>query len=250
MALDFPFFAQFPTTESAFTIQAPGGGGVAIEGVADGINPENNSGGTGVKGIGGGRGNFSRGVFGEGDIGVVGSGRVGVYGAASEAGVWGKAEGPVALAGRFEGDVEVTGDIRLVNADCAEEFDISDAEAIEPGTVMVIDEKGALQQSRQAYDKKVAGVISGARGYRPGIVLDKQTAQSSRMPLALLGKVYCRVDAECAPIEVGDLLTTSRTPGHAMKATDPARAFGAVLGKALRAVEQGQTLIPILIALQ
>jgi hypothetical protein len=53
-----------------------------------------------------------------------------------------------------------------------------------------------------------------------------------------------------APIEVGDLLTTSPTPGHAMKATDPVRAFGAVIGKALRALGDGQGLIPILVALQ
>jgi hypothetical protein len=70
------------------------------------------------------------------------------------------------------------------------------------------------------------------------------------MPVALLGKVYCRVDAECGAIEIGDLLATSPTPGHAMKASDPARAFGAVLGKALRAVESGRAFIPILVALQ
>ena len=248
--MELPVFASLPTTESALMIQVPSGGGVALHGVADGINPENNSGGTGVRGTGGGRGNLSRGVFGDGDLGVVGSGRIGVIGFGSEAGVSGTAEGPNALAGRFVGDVEVTGDIRLINADCAEEFDILDAHAIEPGTVMVIDESGALHESRQAYDKKVAGVISGAHGYRPGIVLDKQTAQPGRMPLALLGKVYCRVDADCGAIEVGDLLTTSPTPGHAMKATDPAKAFGAVLGKALRAVENGRGSIPILVALQ
>ena len=45
------------------------------------------------------------------------------------------------LAGRFEGDVEVTGDIRLANADCAEDFDIAGTEQIEPGTVMVLNRK-------------------------------------------------------------------------------------------------------------
>ena len=65
-----------------------------------------------------------------------------------------------------------------------------------------------------------------------------------------MGKVYCKVDAQYAPIEVGDLLTTSPTLGHAMKAEDPWKAFGAVLGKALRPLAAGQGLIPILIALQ
>jgi hypothetical protein len=154
------------------------------------------------------------------------------------------------LAGQFFGDVEVTGDIRLVNADCAEDFDIAGTEQIEPGTVMVIDPVGALQQSQQAYDKRVAGVISGAGDMRPGIVLDKRQSLGNRLPVALLGKVYCKIDAQYSPIEVGDLLTTSPTPGHAMKAADPFKAFGSVIGKALRPLESGQGLIPILIALQ
>ena len=50
-----------------------------------------------------------------------------------------------------------------------------------------------------------------------------------------MGKVYCDVDASNGPIEIGGLLATSRQPGRAMLAADPARAFGAVLGKALAA---------------
>ena len=49
------------------------------------------------------------------------------------------------LAGRFEGDVEVTGDIRLPNADCAEDFRCGLARLkVEPGTVMVLGNEGAL----------------------------------------------------------------------------------------------------------
>ncbi len=154
------------------------------------------------------------------------------------------------LAGLFEGDIEVTGDIRLINADCAEDFDITDLEKVEPGTVMVIDQGGALRQSDRAYDKRVAGVISGAGNYKPGIVLDKQESSNNRIPIALLGKVYCKVDAQYGAIEVGDLLTTSPTIGRAMRTSDPFKAFGAVIGKALRPLEEGQGLIPILIALQ
>jgi hypothetical protein len=150
----------------------------------------------------------------------------------------------------FEGDVVVTGDIRLSNADCAEDFDIAILEQIEPGTVMAIDAEGKLRPTEQAYDKRVAGVISGAGNYKPGIVLDKQDSSVNRMPIALLGKVYCKVDAQYGAIEVGDLLTTSPTMGHAMKVNDPLKAFGAVIGKALRPIEEGQGLIPILIALQ
>ena len=81
-------------------------------------------------------------------------------------------------------------------------------------------------------------------------MLDKQPTHGNRSPVALLGKVFCKVDAGCAPIEVGDLLTTSDTPGHAMKAGDSTKAFGSVIGKALRPLSAGQGLIPVLIALQ
>jgi hypothetical protein len=115
---------------------------------------------------------------------------------------------------------------------------------------MVLGHEGALFESQQAYDKRVAGVISGAGDYKPGIVLDKRQTQGNRQPVALLGKVFCKVDAQYGAIEVGDLLTTSPTPGHAMKTSDPFKAFGAVIGKALRPLGEGQGLIPVLIALQ
>jgi hypothetical protein len=143
-----------------------------------------------------------------------------------------------------------TGDIVLQNADCAEDFDIADAETSEPGSLMVLDEQGRLRQSRQPYDRTVVGVLSGAGECRPGIVLDRRPSDNPRAALAMVGKVYCKVDATYNPISVGDLLTTSATPGHAMKAVDPQQAFGAVIGKALRAHREGPGLIPILAALQ
>lgn len=185
------------------------------------------------------------GVWGEHKNG--GTGVVGVSDKDNGVGVHGKGK---RLAGFFEGDVEVTGDIRLRNADCAEEFDACELYELEPGTVVVLGEKGVLHESQQAYDTRVAGVVSGAGAYKPGIVLDRQPLQSGRKPLALLGKVYCKADASYAAIEVGDLLTTAPTAGHAMKALDPLKAFGAVIGKALRPLRAGRGLIPILVALR
>lgn len=148
------------------------------------------------------------------------------------------------------GTINASSDVVVGGGDCAEEFDIVDAESIEPGTVMVIDNNGALKASEQAYDKRVAGVISGAGDLRPGITLDKQANKANRLPLALNGKVYCKVDADCGPVEVGDLLTTSSTSGHAMKVGDHVKSIGAIIGKALRPLEAGCGLIPILVALQ
>jgi hypothetical protein len=146
--------------------------------------------------------------------------------------------------------LSVSGDIVLQNADCAEEFDIASAEEAEPGTVMVLDESGHLRPSSEPYDKKVAGVVSGGGDLKPGLILDNQPGKNNRLPIALLGKTCCKVDTRYSPIEVGDLLTTSSTPGHAMKATDPVRAFGSIIGKALHSLNSGTGMIPILIALQ
>ena len=161
-----------------------------------------------------------------------------------------------ATAGYFQGNVTVTGtlnvgvDVILEGADCAEEFDLQAALDLDPGTVVVLDENGALEPSWQGYDRKVAGVISGAGDFRPGMILDRRGTSSGRAPIALMGKVYCKVDAQYGAVEVGDLVTTSPTSGHAMKASDSTRAFGAVIGKALRPLQSGQALVPILIALQ
>jgi hypothetical protein len=189
----------------------------------------------------------SDGVFG------ISTNKNGVSAVGGHTGIYAKGE---LNAGFFDGNVWVSKtltvgvDIVLANADCAEDFDIVGLEKVEPGTVMVIGQEGSLRQSDQAYDKRVAGVISGAGKYKPGIVLDKQESSRNRMPIALMGKVYCKVDASYGAIEVGDLLTTSPTLGHAMKTDDPLKAFGTVIGKALRPLEAGQGLIPILIALQ
>jgi hypothetical protein len=145
-------------------------------------------------------------------------------------------------AGLFVGNVQVTGDVVLTGGDCAEEFDVESAVEIEAGTVMVIAEGGGLAPSATAYDRKAAGVISGAGDYRPGLILDRKTSSEGRLPIGLVGKVCCKVD--------GDLLTTSPTPGHAMKASDRSRAFGAIIGKALQPIDSGQGLILVLVALQ
>ena len=142
------------------------------------------------------------------------------------------------------------GDVVLAGADCAEEFDIIGEGSVESGTVMVISDNGGLKMSYQSYDKRVVGVVSGAGGLKPGLVLDRQQSENERKPIGLLGKVYCKVDASYGAVSVGDLLTTSETPGHAMKAIDHQKAFGSVIGKALQSLAGGRGLIPVLISLQ
>ena len=143
------------------------------------------------------------------------------------------------------------GDIVLRNADCAEDFPIENAPSVEPGTVLIIGGDTQLRVCSEAYDKRVAGVVAGAGTYKPGIILGrKEDQRHNSLPVALMGRVYCKVDSRDGAIEVGDLLTTSPTPGHAMKVADPMKAFGAVIGKALEPISRRMGMIPILVALQ
>lgn len=60
---------------------------------------------------------------------------------------------------------------------------------------------------------------------------------------------HCKVDADIAPIKVGDLLTTSPTKGHAQKVLDPNKAAGAIIGKALGSLKKGKGKIPVIVTL-
>lgn len=224
--------------------------------------PANAPGGSGLFGLTTAPG--AAGVFGSNNA-VAGNRGCGVQGNGPEAGVAGWSEngtGIVARSGNvgldsqapiaaiFTGEVQVDGDIKLIGADCAEEFDVIDAAEVEPGTVMVLQDGGRVGTSDRDYDTRVVGVVSGAGSFQPALVMDRQASNGGRLPVALMGKVYCKVDAMHVPVAVGDLLTTSATPGHAMKAVDQQRAFGAVVGKALEACTGRRQLIPILVALQ
>jgi hypothetical protein len=147
-------------------------------------------------------------------------------------------------------------------ADLSENFDVRGSELLSaghspgdvpPGTLVAIDPKhpGQLIVSRQAYDRRVAGIVSGAGGVRPGMVLGQEgTLADGKHPVALSGRVYCWVDASHGPVEPGDLLTTSDTPGHAMKVTDHAKAQGAIVGKAMTSLATGRGLVLVLVTLQ
>jgi len=203
---------------------------------------------------------------GEGVHGISHSGNAGVggYNDSTGAGVYGtstsgfagyfdgnvQVNGNVQVTGHFDGDVQVTGDVILINSsgDVAEDFDLEDDPGNgSPGTVLVINSNGKLCASEEPYDTRVAGVVSGAGGLTPAVVLQRLESRRPRSPIALVGKAFCKVDASFGCITAGDLLTTSSTPGHAMKVLDHTRAFGAIIGKALSGLEDGQGLIPILV---
>ena len=138
-------------------------------------------------------------------------------------------------------------------SDLAEPFAISSPEhEISQGAVLVIDDQnpGHLKISDEPYDTRVAGVVSGANGIKPGIQMQQQGLLEGGKNVALTGRVYVQADASNGPIKPGDLLTTSSTPGHAMKVTDHAKAQGAILGKAMTELSEGKGMVLVLVTLQ
>ena len=135
-------------------------------------------------------------------------------------------------------------------ADLAENFPASGG--IEPGMVVAIDpdRPGRLRLAAGAYDRRVAGVVSGANGLGAGAVLGAGATGEDELPLALSGRAWVRCDASHGPIAPGDLLTTSNSPGHAAKVVDHARAQGAIIGKAMTRLDSGSGLVLVLISLQ
>lgn len=156
--------------------------------------------------------------------------------------VYGKTEGQVAVElGR-----SVTGEgYQHINGqkvhDYAEVLEVVTRQGVEPGTVMTMaGPVGLFAPSSIPYDRRVVGVISGAGGLQPGLVIGSREDGSNDLPVAVSGQVAVRVCLEGGPIEPGDLLVSSSRPGIAMRATDPHQAVGAVVGKALEAFNSGQ----------
>jgi hypothetical protein len=136
-------------------------------------------------------------------------------------------------------------------SDVAEPFAV--AGAVEPGMVLAIDRDhpGQLRIANRAYDRTVAGVVSGAGGINSGLILQQEgSIAAGEHPVALTGRVYVWADATNGAIEPGDLLTTSNMPGHAMKVRNHTLAQGAILGKAMTGLAEGTGLVLVLVSLQ
>ena len=78
------------------------------------------------------------------------------------------------------GNVRIPGDILFTGADLAECLEVADDP--DPGDVMVIGEDGALRRCGEPYDRRVAGVVSGALDRRSGLasLLPMRPASASR----------------------------------------------------------------------
>ena len=160
-----------------------------------------------------------------------------------------------------QGKLDVNGaifakEVQVTGSDVAEPYNISATknQSPTPGMVVVIDPNkvGRMCIASRAYDQTVGGIISGAGGVKPGLILRQPgTVADGKYPIASSGRVWCYCDASAGgAIKPGDMLTTSNTPGHAMRAKDYAKARGAVIGKAMSTLKSGRGLVLVLVTLQ
>ncbi len=255
-------------TSAAIYGKATGTGGTGVYGLSLG------SGGVGLYGESGtgrgvwGKSTSRRGVYGESvsNVGVWGisSSFTGVFGGSTTGyGVDGTTASAASFGGHFTNTgggkalrVDGTGSLSVVEitggSDLAEKFEVEDT--TKPGMVVAIDSQnpGRLVISRGAYNRRVAGIISGANNLSAGMILPDLAGEQAThaLPVALSGRVWVYCDATRQPIQPGDLLTTSATPGHAMKVANHAKAQGAIIGKAMTGLKTGRGLVLVLVSLQ
>ena len=141
----------------------------------------------------------------------------------------------------------------VAGSDFAESLPVrGDKSSYEPGDVLVVTARaaGAVEKSREPYDVRVVGVYST----RPGVLGAEKNGATridpGEVPVAIVGIVPTKVSAMNGPIRVGDLLTTSSTPGHAMRCANRAKCVGAIVGKALEPLAGGKGIIKVLVMLR
>ncbi len=268
--------------------------GIAVEGQATATSGEsvgvrgisNSTSGTGVTGVSTAETGETYGVLGisESSFGI------GVEGKATATsgqtiGVFGRSDSPEGVGGRFFN--KSTGDIiqglgssrsrssvivlQVTNSgivrsrggfetlpDFAESIEArGSTEDYEPGDVLVINrgKNRSVEKSSSPYSTLVAGVYSANPGVL-GVNKPMESRKDSEIPMAIVGIVPCKVSTENGAIQVGDLLTTSSIPGHAMKAKAleingvKIQPAGTILGKALEPFEEGEGKIKVLLTLQ
>ena len=142
------------------------------------------------------------------------------------------------------GQVYADGSFSSRGADLAELLPA--VQDLEPGDVLVMGPSGQLARTNSPYDPAVMGIYSTEPGFVGGVTSVQD--YTSKVPLAIVGIVPCKVNTENGPIQIGDLLVTSSTPGVAMKASSaPA---GTVIAKALDEFSEDRGVINVLVMLQ
>jgi len=210
--------------------------------------------GNGVYGVTSNPGFLNAGVSGSGSNGATGVRGYSDTGNSIEGWSSGGWFGNLRFRVQTNGNVTADGAFTGGGADYAEMLAAEDG--LEPGDLLAIGPTGDLVRAVGAHSTNVAGVYSTQPGFVAGGGDAEGNGLIGKVPLAVLGVVPAKASAENGAIVPGDLLTTSDTPGYAMRA-DPITVEGVsfypssvVVGKALEGLASGTGVIKILVTLQ
>ena len=164
----------------------------------------------------------------------------------------------IQLNTNFQGSEDariVTDEIEIRGgSDLAELFDINtDKAKVESGMIVSLDpsQPGKLKICDRAYDKAVVGVVSGANGIKPGILMGQdQTIATGDDLVTLSGRTYIKANLQGGKIEIGDFITSSSIHGEAMRAKNRKKARGAIIGKAMTVLHEESGYVLVLVTLQ
>ena len=155
--------------------------------------------------------------------------------------------------GFFDGGTQASG------ADYAEAMQTSvDPRSLAPGDVLAIDPRHG--DDVIASSERESQLVVGVYSTKPSVLAvgnrGVDDSLAGTVPVAMLGVVPTKVSAENGPVNAGDLLTTSSTPGYAIKAVPTliggAAVYptGAILGKALEPLHGDRGVIEVLVTLR
>lgn len=154
----------------------------------------------------------------------------------------------IALRWDVDGNICARGTLKSKCKDLAENYP-SDVDLESGDVICLAQDKDSVVKSEKPNDPLVLGVVST----KPGFLLSDggNAKEANLFPVALCGRVPCKVVDENGPIKRGDLLTSSSTPGHAMKAS-PIKGGeffspGTIIGKAIGTLEFGRGVIDIFV---
>ena len=183
-----------------------------------------------------------------GDVTI--QGRLGTYGNPAEPRTPGWGGGIHTFDLEAEGSVWSRAGYSQGNRDVAENYE-SDVR-LEAADVVSLDRAtDRIVRSETPNDVLLVGVISS----KPALLLnvDHDSPNDKAFPVALCGRVPCKVVDENGAIRKGDLLTSSSVPGHAMRA-EPIEVGGeklyrpgTIIGKAFEPLESGRGVIEVVV---
>jgi hypothetical protein len=136
--------------------------------------------------------------------------------------------GSSTTAGTFTGAWDISGTLNATYGDLAEFYEGD--QDYEPGTVLVFGGDKEVTTTDIINDTRSAGVVTTDPAY-----VMNQDQKGIKVCIALAGRVPVKVVGR---VKKGDMLTTSATPGYAVKALTP--TLGAVIGKALENKDYGE----------